>query len=164
MSADSPTRAFLGFRSLDFLRLRCTTLAPACELCRSSDARWTDRAPCMRYSHKTTAEHGRENAGSAWNHSLHHVLSLSCHITYHLASMHLWSRSARIISLLKNTVSWFFMREKYCPGWKNKLNKTDYKPDEQGYVRRFSTLWADYILLHHNLLFIFWCNFYVQSI
>jgi hypothetical protein len=23
------------------------------------------------------------------------------------------------------------MREKYCSGWKNKLNKTDYKPDEQ---------------------------------
>jgi hypothetical protein len=24
------------------------------------------------------------------------------------------------------------VREKYCSGWKNKLNKTDYKPDEQG--------------------------------
>jgi hypothetical protein len=24
------------------------------------------------------------------------------------------------------------MREKYCSGWKNKLNKTDYKPYEQG--------------------------------
>jgi hypothetical protein len=42
------------------------------------------------------------------------------------------SRSAGIISRLKNTVGWFFMREKYCSGWKNKLNKTDYKPDEQG--------------------------------
>jgi hypothetical protein len=26
---------------------------------------------------------------------------------------------------------WFFVREKYCSGWKNKPNKTDYKPDEQ---------------------------------
>jgi hypothetical protein len=43
-----------------------------------------------------------------------------------------WSRSAGIISRLKNTVVWFFVREKYCFGWKNKLNKTDYKPDEQG--------------------------------
>jgi hypothetical protein len=40
--------------------------------------------------------------------------------------------SAGIISRLKNTVGWFFVREKYCSGWKNKLNKTDYKPDEQG--------------------------------
>jgi hypothetical protein len=23
------------------------------------------------------------------------------------------------------------LREKYCSGWKNKPNKTDYKPDEQ---------------------------------
>jgi hypothetical protein len=42
------------------------------------------------------------------------------------------SRSAGIISRLKNTVGWFFVREKYCSDWKNKLNKTDYKPDEQG--------------------------------
>jgi hypothetical protein len=43
-----------------------------------------------------------------------------------------WSHLAGIISRLKNTVAWFFMREKYYSGWKNKLNKTDYKPDEQG--------------------------------
>jgi hypothetical protein len=36
------------------------------------------------------------------------------------------------MSRLKNTVGWFFMREKYCSGWKNKPNKTDYKSDEQG--------------------------------
>jgi hypothetical protein len=51
------------------------------------------------------------------------------------------SRSAGIISRLKNTVSWFFVREKYCSGWKNKLNKTDYKQDEQGhysYTARYS--------------------------
>jgi hypothetical protein len=24
------------------------------------------------------------------------------------------------------------VREKHCSGWKNKLKKTDYKPDEQG--------------------------------
>jgi hypothetical protein len=41
-------------------------------------------------------------------------------------------RSAGIISRLKNSVGWFFVREKYCSGWKNKPNKTDYKPDEQG--------------------------------
>jgi hypothetical protein len=46
----------------------------------------------------------------------------------------LWPRSAGIISRLKNTVGWFFMREKYCSDWKNKLNKTDYKPDEQGHM------------------------------
>jgi hypothetical protein len=50
--------------------------------------------------------------------------------------VHKWfqqrSRSAGIISRLKNTVGWFFVRAKYCFGWKNKLNKTDYKPDEQG--------------------------------
>jgi hypothetical protein len=49
----------------------------------------------------------------------------------HLACS-LRSRSAEIISRLKNTVGWFFVREKYCSGWKNKLNKTNYKPDEQG--------------------------------
>jgi hypothetical protein len=48
----------------------------------------------------------------------------------------LWSRSAGIISRLKNTVGWFFVREKYCSGWKNKLNKTDYKPNEQGLWNR----------------------------
>jgi hypothetical protein len=42
-----------------------------------------------------------------------------------------WPRSAGIISRLKNTVGWFFVREKYCSGWKNKLNKTNYKPDKQ---------------------------------
>jgi hypothetical protein len=44
-----------------------------------------------------------------------------------------WSRSAGIISRLKNTAGRFFVREKYCSSWKNKLNKTDYKPDEQGH-------------------------------
>jgi hypothetical protein len=43
-----------------------------------------------------------------------------------------WGRSAGIISRLKNTVGWFFVREKYYSDWKNKLNKMDYKPDEQG--------------------------------
>jgi hypothetical protein len=43
----------------------------------------------------------------------------------------LLARSAGIISRLKNTVDWFFMREKYCSDWKNKSNKTDYNPDEQ---------------------------------
>jgi hypothetical protein len=43
------------------------------------------------------------------------------------------SRSPGIISRLKNTVDWFFIREKYCSGWKNKLNKTDYKPDEHSH-------------------------------
>jgi hypothetical protein len=33
----------------------------------------------------------------------------------------------------ENTVGWFFVREKYCSGWKNKPNKTDYKPDEQAW-------------------------------
>jgi hypothetical protein len=41
-------------------------------------------------------------------------------------------RSAWIISRLKNTVDWFLWEKKYCSGWKNKLDKTDYKPDEQG--------------------------------
>jgi hypothetical protein len=40
-------------------------------------------------------------------------------------------RSAVLISRLKNTVSWFVVRKKYCFGWKNKLKSTDYKPDEQ---------------------------------
>jgi hypothetical protein len=31
------------------------------------------------------------------------------------------------------------MREKYCFGWKNKQNKTDYKPDEQGLEGVFSS-------------------------
>jgi hypothetical protein len=31
----------------------------------------------------------------------------------------------------ENTVGWFAVREKYCSGWKNKLKKTDYKPNEQ---------------------------------
>jgi hypothetical protein len=43
-----------------------------------------------------------------------------------------WCRSAGIISRLKNTIDWFFVREKYCSDWKNKPNKTDYKSDEQG--------------------------------
>jgi hypothetical protein len=47
----------------------------------------------------------------------------------------LWSRSAVLISRLKNIVSWFVVREKYCSGWKNKLKKTDYKPSE--HVRFF---------------------------
>jgi hypothetical protein len=42
--------------------------------------------------------------------------------------------SAVLISRLKNTVGWFAVREKYCSGWKNKLKKTDYKPDEQGHI------------------------------
>jgi hypothetical protein len=45
--------------------------------------------------------------------------------------MSYWGRSVEIISQLKNTVDWFFVREKYYSGWKNKPNKTDYKPDEQ---------------------------------
>jgi hypothetical protein len=62
----------------------------------------------------------------------------------------LWPRSAGIISQLKNIVGWFFVREKYCSAWKNKLNKTDYKPDEQGhwhvqlhtYARVFEKPWV----------------------
>jgi hypothetical protein len=57
------------------------------------------------------------------------------------------TRSDGIISRLKNTVSWFFVREKYCSGWKNKPNKTDYKPDEQGLES----------YLH------WWCNFNVVA-
>jgi hypothetical protein len=50
-------------------------------------------------------------------------------------------RSAGIISRLKNTVGWFFVREKYCSGWKNKLNKTDYKSDEQDHNDEVAVTW-----------------------
>jgi hypothetical protein len=40
-------------------------------------------------------------------------------------------RSAGIISRLKKYCWLIFLRENYCFGWKNKLNKTDYKSDEQ---------------------------------
>jgi hypothetical protein len=46
-----------------------------------------------------------------------------------------WSRSAVLISRLKNTVGWFVVREKHCFGWKNKLKKMDYKPDERGHCK-----------------------------
>jgi hypothetical protein len=57
---------------------------------------------------------------------------LSTQRSHHWGTACLWLRSAGIISRLKNTVGWYFVREKYCSGWKNKLNKADYKPDEQG--------------------------------
>jgi hypothetical protein len=42
---------------------------------------------------------------------------------------------------LKNTVGWFIMKEKYCFNWKNKLKKTDYKPDERAQsILRFPEL------------------------
>jgi hypothetical protein len=64
------------------------------------------------------------------------------------AAVWLRSRSAGIISRLKNTVDWFFVREKYCFGWKNKLNKTDYKPDEQGLRVFTSHANLKYFLFH----------------
>jgi hypothetical protein len=58
---------------------------------------------------------------------------------------------------LKNTVGWFFIREKYCSGWKNKLNKTDYKPDEcqtqSGLILLFFSFLREFILAFLNSLF-----------
>jgi hypothetical protein len=42
------------------------------------------------------------------------------------------TRSAVLISRLKNTVIWFIVREKYCFDWKIKLKKINYKPNKQG--------------------------------
>jgi hypothetical protein len=57
-----------------------------------------------------------------------------------------WPHSAVLISRLKNNVGWFVVREKYCSGWKNKLKKTDYKPDEHGHY-----------FLNHITIFHFVC-------
>jgi hypothetical protein len=51
-----------------------------------------------------------------------------------LSTLKLWPCSVGLISRLKNTVGWFVVREKYCSSWKNKLKKTDYKPDEQAHM------------------------------
>jgi hypothetical protein len=44
------------------------------------------------------------------------------------------------------------VREKYCSGWKNKPNKTDYKPDEQGLELHIAYLRVWYVFHFGYLL------------